>query len=428
MPITELKRRRGAAGAPPARCRSTASATERPCAAAAATWRSGRTALPAAKTPRAAGGEGPGCDAHALARRPRPPRPARGARAPRPPRRPSRGPRRRSPRPAPRARRRGRAPARSRSAPRARGPPRSPPPARGRAARPRRRRRAGSPRGRVALEQRAGVPALLQEERRRQPGRPGAGDRDAPAARRGRGRHPGVAQVGVGHGALEQADRDGAVVPAAAAGVLAGHGADVRQRPRERDPLLEGAGGGAPLPRAGLPDEQRHVDARGTAAAAGGLAVADVVAQQQLDRRAPRLAHLGPVGLDLHPRRGRARRTPAAAGRSRARARRRRGTRPTAPPPRARHSVGISTPSAAAASQQRPARGGLDLPAVDADPHGAHAPAPVSTATAPTGQTWRQTSQRVQAAASISCGSWGRAAIAAAGSAGRSACSRCSRR
>ena len=107
--------------------------------------------------------------------------------------------------------------------------------------------------------------------------------------------------------AMRVADRDRLVDLVAAAVLLARRRADPPEDARERDGPLEDPGR---LPPAALGvglEEARDVDVARALVLAGRQAVGVVVGEDQLEVRPPEAAHLLGLGLDHHPRLGRAR-------------------------------------------------------------------------------------------------------------------------
>ncbi len=108
-------------------------------------------------------------------------------------------------------------------------------------------------------------------------------------------------QVHIGHVALEQADRHRIVMLPTAARSLAWRRADAPQRRGQRDALLDGGDGVPQAPFGDLPDHGRDIHLRRAGHLAGPEAVAQMIAQQQLQRHAPCLPHLLGLALDHHP-------------------------------------------------------------------------------------------------------------------------------
>ena len=152
-----------------------------------------------------------------------------------------------------------------------------------------------------------GVSHLDQVVRSRQAGRPASDDRD-PFPRCGLqfGRE-GIflRQVGVRGVSLEHADRNRAIVPLPVAPSLAGRRTDPAQRGRKRNVSLHRRDRFIHLLRLDQANHRRDIHVRRARPLAGGLTVAHVFAQKQIQRVLPGVPHLFVLGLDDHALGGR---------------------------------------------------------------------------------------------------------------------------
>jgi hypothetical protein len=169
----------------------------------------------------------------------------------------------------------------------------------------------------AGFEQGDRVALAAQMERGGQARGPGADDRHALARVGAAGGDVGIArrQIAVGHDSFQATHLDRPVRTAAAAAFLARFGTHAAQHGGQRNVLLDRGDGAAEILIADLAQHQLDVHVRRAREEAGGQAIAHVIAEQQLQGRAPQRVDLGRLALDAHPVTGRhpARRHESAA-------------------------------------------------------------------------------------------------------------------
>ena len=154
----------------------------------------------------------------------------------------------------------------------------------------------------VLVEEQAGMPHLLQIIGGRKPGGAGADDGDLlPACRPAGGPVGGFAgQVEVGHEAFEQADGKRLIPLRAPAAFFAQLGADAPEHRRKGDVPFDGDNRLAPLSGGDLAQHGGDIHMCRTDGLARADAVAEVIAEQQLQRGTARVAHFRGIGLHHH--------------------------------------------------------------------------------------------------------------------------------
>ena len=146
----------------------------------------------------------------------------------------------------------------------------------------------------------AAVPGLHQEKCGAQPGRTRPDNSDAFIGRRIAGRHERVGGILVGDFAFDQLDRDRPVVFRAAAAGLARSAADPAHHAGEHDIFFHERDRLAHFSFGDEPDRGGDLEASRADALAEGNAVAEVVAEQELQRRLARRLHFGRLAGDGH--------------------------------------------------------------------------------------------------------------------------------